>query len=559
MTEEREVMELNAVFVGAGPANLCAAYRLMKNIESHNAEAAARGVETIEEPMVLVIDKGAAAGNHNLSGAVVDPRAFQELFPDVAREEWPFLSPVTKDQIYFLTKNGQIPVPGPLLPKEMHNQDGQVASLAELTRWLSEKCEEAGVEVYTEFAATELLKDGSTVQGVRIGDKGLDSEGNPTDGFAPGMDLMAPVTVLGEGTRGFLSRQLIDDFKLDATANSQSWGLGMKEIIEIPEGRVKKGQVIHTFGYPLDWSTYGGSFLYAIDSNKVALGLVFGLDYPDPMLNSHQLFLKLKKHPLVAKIIEGGKVLEYGAKTLPEGGWWSLPKLSVDGAVLVGDSAGMLNPMRLKGIHLAMHSGMLAGDRLYEAMVKEDYSAGVLDYRQAFNASWAGEELHKARNFRQAYHHGLIPGMMMTGMHMFTGGALPPGRLTLPPDSESLKKAPGQPQAAEKVETDEELYLDILTDVYKSGAIHNEHQAAHCQILDPEKCKLCRDEYQMPCTRFCPAQVYEEKVSEAGAFEGIQVNFSNCVHCKTCEIKDPYGNVKWVPPEGGDGPKYQNM
>lgn len=557
---ERETMELDVLFIGAGPANLCAAYQLMRGVEAHNAKAAAEGKAQIEPPTVLVIDKAARVGNHNLSGAVVDPVAFKEIFPDLPESEYPFISRVTGEQVYNLLPSGKIPVPGFALPPAMHNgPDFHIASIAEITRFLAKKCEEVGVEVYTEFSAVDFLRDGNKITGVKIGDKGLDKDGNPTEGFAPGMDLYAKATVIGEGTRGFLAQTLIAEFKLDAGANPQSWSLGLKELIEIPAGRVKKGQVFHTFGYPLDMFTYGGSFLYALEDNLVAMGIVFGLDYADPMLRSHELLLRLKRHPFFASILQGGKVVEYGAKTLPEGGWWAIPKLSVDGAVLVGDSAGMLNAQRLKGLHLAMKSGALAAGRLVQALAAGDFSAKALDYRAELDACWAGQELHKARNVRQCFHHGLLWGMFMTGLHMITGGAIPGGRLKMPEDCDTLKRgAAGTPEWL-KSPTDGTLHLDILTDVYKSGTIHNEHQATHCKVLDNKACLRCNTEYAAPCTRFCPAEVYEAKKDDKGAFQGIQVNFSNCVHCKTCEIKDPLRNIKWCLPEGGDGPKYQKM
>ncbi|NQU43814.1 4Fe-4S dicluster domain-containing protein, partial [bacterium] len=285
---------------------------------------------------------------------------------------------------------------------------------------------------------------------------------------------------------------------------------------------------------------------------------VFGLDYKNPLLNSHDMFLKLKKHPHIASIIEGGKVVEYGAKTLPEGGWYSIPKLAVDGAVIVGDSAGLLNCMRLKGIHLAMKSGALAAGRICKALESDDFSAAALDYRPEFDASWAGAELRRARNFRQGFHGGMIFGMINTGFIMFTGGKIPSGRKTMPKDHEGLKPA-SQGKEISKTPTDDTLYLDILTDIYKSGAIHNEHQPSHCKILREEDCVKCYEKYAAPCTRFCPAKVYEAELDADGKFDHIQVNFSNCVHCKTCEIKDPFENIKWTPPEGGDGPKYQRM
>jgi len=559
MTQERESMELDVLFVGAGPANLTAAYKLMRNVQEYNEKAEAEGKEPLEDPMVMVIDKGANLGNHSLSGAVLDPVMFAELFPEENLSSLPFARPVKSDQIYYLTATGQIALPGFLVPPDMHNDGSKyIVSLSEMTRWLAKKCEDMGVEVMTEFAAAQLLRDGQMVRGAIMGDKGLEKNGEPGHNFALGEELQAKVTVLGEGTRGYLAQELIEGWNLAANANPQVWGLGIKELIEVPAGRLPKGSVIHTFGYPLDFSTYGGSFIYALEDNLIAIGLVMGLDYPNPLAETHGLFLQLKKHPFVASLIAGGKVVEYGAKTLPEGGYFSLPQLAVDGAVLVGDSAGFLNTMRLKGLHLAMKSGALAADKICAALASDDFSAAALDYRTDFEASWAGEEMRKVRNFRQGFHDGMIPGMLLTGVHMATGGALPGGRKKMPADFEGLRPA-ASGKATAKTPTDETLYLDLLTDVYKSGSIHREEQPAHCKILDPAKCRECFQRFAAPCTRFCPAKVYEENLGANGQFEGIQVNFSNCVHCKTCEIKDPLRNIRWTPPEGGDGPKFQKM
>lgn len=558
-TEAREEMELDVLFVGAGVANLSAAYRLMKNIKAHNEKARAGGGKPIDEPMVLVVDKGQKVGSHVLSGAVVDPIALRELFPDLKDEDFPFETPVTGDSVYYLSEKGKTGVPHFALPAEMQNSGGYyLASLGEITRWLAEKCQEVGVEVYTEFAATELIRDGAAVKGAMIGDKGLNKEGEPGEGFTPGMNLLAKVTVIGEGTRGYLANQLIKDSDLAKGCNDQVWAVGVKEIIKVPAGRVKKGSVIHTFGYPLDMNTYGGSFIYAYDDETVGIGLVTALDYQNPLLSIHDNFLLFKKHPLVSGIIEGGEVVEYGAKTLPEGGLFAVPKLAVDGAVIVGDSAGMLNSMRLKGIHLAMKSGMLAADKICAAMAAGDFSASALDYRRELDASWAGRELDHVKNYRQGFHGGMIAGMMSTGFHMISGGALPGGRKTLPADYKAMKKA-SQGKPTPKTKTDQKLYLDIMTDVYKSGSVHREEQPSHLKFLDDKKILQDNREYDSPCTRYCPAEVYERKDKENGEFDGIHINFSNCLHCKTCEIKDPLQNVIWTPPEGGDGPKYKKM
>ena len=558
---KREIMELDVLFIGAGVANLSAAYRLKTNIDAYNQRVKKTGgKQLIDDPTILVIDKGAEVGNHTLSGAAVDPIAFSELFPDLKVEDFPLVTPVSSDSTYFLLPNSRIALPGFLVPSEMRGKGDFLGSVAEMSRWLAQKCEKAGIEIYTGFAAVELIRDGQKIIGARIGDKGLDKEGSPTEAFAAGMDLLAKVTVIGEGTRGFLAQRLITDFRLDAGANPQVWGLGIKENIEIPPGRIAKGRVIHNFGYPLDMKTYGGSFIYAFSDTLISLGLVFGLDYRDPLLDSHEMFLRLKSHPMVANLISGGRVLEYGAKSLPEGGYFALPKLAVDGAVLVGDSAGFLNTTRLKGIHLAMKSGILAADRISSALASGDFSSASLDYRPDFESSWAGKEMRRARNFRQGFRHGLLAGMASIGLQVIAAGALPARRTTMPPDHHGLMTVAGDEKKPQrKTRTDDKLYLDILGDVYKSGTIHRESQAPHCKILDPQTCLRCNRQYAAPCTRFCPAKVYEEILVGDGNFGGIQVNFSNCVHCKTCEIKDPLRNLEWTPPEGGSGPKYQRM
>ncbi len=560
MSEQiREEMEVDVLFVGAGIANLSAAYALMQHIEKHNAEAESTGLQPIEEPVILVIDKGSKPGSHILSGAVVDPKAFRELFPELAVEELPFTTAVKEDSVHYLTGSGDFTVPHSFLPQEMKSNHGcYLASLAETTQWMAAKCEEAGIEVYTEFSGQELLYDDGKVIGVRLGDTGRDHGGNEGESFTPGMDVFAKVTVLGEGTCGHLSQKLIEQHQLGSATNPQVWALGIKEIVRIPEGRVEPGQVVHTFGYPLAADNYGGSFIYAYDKDLVGIGLVIGLDYTDPYLNVHEAFLKFKSHPIVANIIQDGEVVEYGAKTLPEGGYFAIPRLSVDGAMLVGDSAGMLNAMRLKGIHLAMKSGMLAAEKIIAAMVKDSFTAADLDYRQELDGSWAGEELYATRNYRQGFHGGLIPGMINTGLYMVSGGKIPGGQKSIEADYTRMKKA-SSAKPAEKIKTDKKLYLDVMSDVYLSGTLHREDEPSHISFKNQEKIFEDNKLYDSPSTRFCPADVYEKKTDDDGKFDGIQINFSNCLHCKTCVIKDPLQNITWVPPEGGEGPKYKKM
>ncbi len=504
MSEQvREEMEVDILFVGAGIANLTAAYTLMQSIEKHNADAADNNLPSIEEPVILVIDKGAKPGSHILSGAVVDPRTLYEVFPELTIEDIPFTTPVSKEQIKLLTRTNAINIPHQLLPTEMSSNQGCfLASLAEMTRWMAKKCEEVGVEVYTEFAASELLYDQDKVIGVRLGDNGRDHNGDEGPGFTPGMDVFAKATVLGEGTCGHLSQQLIDKFQLGSTTNPQVWALGIKELIKIPAGRVQPGQILHTFGYPLASDNYGGSFVYAYEENLIGIGLVTGLDYTDPYLNVHEAFLQFKSHPEIAELIRDGEVVEYGAKTLPEGGYYSIPKLAVDGAVIVGDAAGMLNAMRLKGIHLAMKSGLLAAERIIECMKADSFSAADLDYRQQLENSWAGQELYATRNYRQGFHHGLLAGMLNTGLHMISRGKFPAGKKAINADFTRMKKASGKP-ATKKIKTDQQLYLDIMGGVYLSGTMHREDEPSHLSFKDRTLLAKDNELYDSPGRSLC--------------------------------------------------------
>lgn len=557
--QEREEMEVDVLFIGAGIANLSAAYKIMQEVELHNKEAKNTDKPPLEDPVVLVIDKGAKPGSHILSGAVIDPKAFTELFPELDAKDYPFSTEVKNDQVHFLTKSKSISIPHSLLPEEMRSNDGYfLGSLSEMTAWMAQKCEDIGVEVYADFPAAELLYDEDKVIGARLADTGRTHDGEPGPAFTPGMDVFAKVTVLGEGSCGFLSQQLIKKHQLDKEANEQVWAVGIKELIKIPEGRVTKGEILHTFGYPLQSDNYGGSFVYAYEENLIGVGLVIGLDFTDPFLNVHNAFLQFKSHPIIAEIIKDGEVVEYGAKTLPEGGFFSIPKLSVDGALLVGDSAGMLNAMRLKGIHLAMKSGMLAANKICKCLQADSFTALELDYRQEFDKSWAGQEMFGSKNFRQGFHKGLLAGMFNTGLHLLSKGKVPAGRKTLPADFTRMKEA-DSPKEQVQIRTDQKLYLDIMGDIYLSGTMHREDEPSHLSFKDPALLAEDNRLYDSPVTRFCPAEVYEKKEDEQGRFTGIQLNFSNCLHCKTCVIKDPMQNIIWAPPEGGEGPKYKRM
>ncbi len=569
-SEERETLELDVVWVGAGPASLAGAYHLAQKIAAHNSQCGASGGKKIEIAMA-VLEKGKDASAHALSGAVVDPRALKELLPDVWQEA-PFEAPVESEKLLFLTEKRSFSLP---IPPPLDNHGCYVASLGKLMKWLAAKVEAAGVDVFYEFPAAEVLLDGDRVLGVRTGDKGIDKEGRKKANFEPGIDIRAGVTVLGEGPRGTLTKRLVEKLGLDRGQNPQTYAIGIKEIWELPEGRIRPGQVIHTMGWPLGRKNFGGGFLYGIKGDQAIVGLVSGLDYQDPRFDPHREFQRMKTHPEIAKILRGGKMAFYGAKAIPEGGWWSMPRPAGDGFLLIGDSAGMLNSQRLKGIHLAMKSGMLAAETIFEALA-ENGAGGtqavtaerLATYRNKIDQSWVKQEMYPVRNFHQAFDRGgLYAGMFQAGVGLVTGGR---GwgfkdRLSTHAGHERLIRLDSAAGRALEVpdawKPDGELTFDRLANVYNSGTAHVEDQPVHLHVADLDVCRTkCAVEYDNPCQRFCPAAVYE-MVADADSPSGkrLQINASNCVHCKTCDIMDPYQIITWVPPEGGGGPNYSKM
>ncbi|HYX24363.1 MAG TPA: electron transfer flavoprotein-ubiquinone oxidoreductase, partial [Thermoanaerobaculia bacterium] len=437
-----------------------------------------------------------------------------------------------------------------------------------LLKWLAPKVEAAGVDVFFEFPAVRALVEDGRVVGVRTGDKGISRDGQKKANYEPGVDVRAQVTVLGEGPRGTLVKQLDAELDLWQGKNPQVYAIGLKEIWEVPHGRLEPGQVIHTLGWPLDSHTFGGGFVYGMQDDQVIVGLVVGLDYRNPLLDPHQEFQRFKTHPAIAPLLAGGKMTFYGAKAIPEGGWWSMPRLAGDGFLLVGDSAGMLNGQRLKGIHLGMKSGMLAAETIFEALKAGGATAERLAaYQGKVEASWIKDELWEVRNFHQAFDHGVVAGLLQAGAGLVTGGRgwgifdrLPttPGHQRMIP----LNTPEGRRlEAPAPVKVDGQLTFDKLADVYHSGTAHDEDQPVHLLVADTDICIYqCAVEYANPCQRFCPAAVYEmvpDPASPTG--ERLQINASNCVHCKTCDVMDPYQIITWVPPEGGDGPNYGKM
>jgi electron-transferring-flavoprotein dehydrogenase len=562
--EERDIMEVDVLFVGGGVASLSGALHLSNLIKRHN-ERIEKGEEgkKLDEIMIAVLEKGAYLGSHSLSGAVMDPVFLKELVPDFIEKEAPLDSEVSKEEICLLIGNGRIKAP--ITPPPLNNHGCYVVSLSKITEWLGGMVEENGVDIFPGFAGTEILYDGEKVIGIRTGDKGIDADGERKSNYEPGIDLKAKVTVFGEGTRGSLTKTLIDRFNLDDGKNPQSYVVGVKEVWEVPEGNILPGQVIHTMGYPLKNDTYGGGFVYGMKNNMVAVGLLIGLDYKDPLLDPHCEFQKFKLHPYIAQILKGGKINQYGAKTAPVGGYFSIPRLAVDGGLIVGDSANLFISQKIKGIHVAMKSGMLAAETIFEALLKNDFSESQLSkYESSLYESKIGKELYKVRNFHQAFEKGLLSGLIKGGLQYFLGGRILKARLTTKPDFTHLEKVvdfygTDSPTDEQKgiIKFDGEQTFDKETDVYYSGSTHEEQQPAHLKIRDLDVCyKKCLPDYQAPCQRFCPANVYEMEVSEETGQPSMKINFSNCLHCKTCDVKDPLENITWVPPEGGGGPKF---
>ncbi len=561
---EREVLEFDVQFVGAGPAGLAGAIHLANLVERHNAaiRAGAPG-EALPEVTIAVLEKSRRVGAHGLSGAILDPRALEELLPDWRAKGCPVAAEVTTDDVYFLWDTGQFRLP--LLPPVLQNHGNVILSLGRLVEWLAAIAEEKGVLVVTETPAAKPLVENGRVAGVRTGDKGVNKKGEKKPNYQPGADCRAKATVLCEGPRGTVAKALETTLGLTVGRNAQVYSTGVKELWEVPAGRAQKGRVIHTLGWPLREDTFGGGFVYGMDESHWAVGFVTGLDGPDPTNDPHGVFQRFKTHPHVRRLLEGGKPVAYGAKAIPEGGWWAMPKLSADGLLLAGDSGGFLNGARLKGIHLAIKSGMLAAETLFECLLANDFSKERLaKYETRVEHSWAAAELRSVRNFHQGFADGLYAGVLRFGGQMALGGRDPlADRLRNVPGHERMRKLrelyPGGKPAPQKF--DGALTFDKLADVYLSGTKHDEDQPSHLVVSDLNVCATkCREEYGNPCQHFCPASVYEMVPDEAkpGALK-LQINAANCVHCKTCDIADPYQIITWVPPEGGDGPDYKDL
>jgi electron-transferring-flavoprotein dehydrogenase len=559
MSVEREQLEADVLIVGAGPAGLACALHLANLIERHTQD---RKSPPLSPENIYVLEKARELGAHQLSGAILDTRALRELVPDF-EETAPLETPVTVDAAYLLTEGRSWKFP--ITPPPLQNHGNYVVSLNKIVKWLGGLVEKKGVSLFTQFAAQELLYEENGIGGVLTGEKGVDKSGKPKDNFTPGYELRAKVTVLAEGPRGSLAKDLVGRLKLDGL-NPQVYGIGIKELWDVEPGRIGTGYVAHTLGWPLGADMYGGGWVYGMRDSRVSLGMVVGLEYRNPLFDPHETFQKFKTHPFVRRILEGGRLVRYGAKTVPYGGWYSMPRNYVDGGLIIGDSASLLNSQRLKGIHTAIKSGMLAAETIYEALCAGDTSAKTLEeYPRKIERSWLKTELWPVRNFHQAFHGGLWKGLLHAGLQFVTRGhgLIDPMRTKAGYREYSKLHRDDAPvdQLVGKVERftgDGKLTFDRLTDVYHSGTRHEEDQPCHLVVLEPNICvDRCVREYGNPCQYFCPAAVYE-MVIENGA-PRLKINAANCVHCKTCDIADPYQIINWVPPEGGGGPNYEGM
>jgi electron-transferring-flavoprotein dehydrogenase len=533
---DREQLHYDYLIVGAGPSGLACALRLRQL----RAEAS-----------IAVLEKGSSVGAHAISGAVLEPAPLEQLLPTWRESYTGMRVAARQDEFYFLSARKALRFP--LVPPPMRNHGNFIVSLSQLTAWLAQQAEAAGIDVFPGFAAAGALHDAAgAVAGVRVGDMGVLKDGSPGPQYTPGAEILASVTILAEGCRGSISKQLIARYKLDQGKSAPTYGLGFKELWQLPPGRAQPGLIRHSVGWPLDTHTYGGSFLYHLDNDRVYVGFVVGLDYEDPRLQPFEAFQQFKQHPSVLPLLEGGEILAAGARTIAAGGWQSLPRLEMPGALLIGDGAGTLNVPKIKGIHQAIRSGVCAAEHLIEA-------GSPAGFDDRWRRSTGGRELHRVRNIKPGFRHGLWWGLANGALEYYTGGRLPWTLRHAVEDSLQLKQL-------EQYESPERGWVkrtlaprDRLSSVYFAGITHDENQPNHLKVADTSICiTRCAREFGNPCQRFCPAAVYEI-VDDANGGKMLRINAANCVHCKACDIKDPYDIITWTTPEGGSGPNYQNL
>ena len=543
---ERESMEFDVVIVGGGPSGLSSAIRLKQLAD-----------EAGKELSVCLIEKGSEVGAHILSGAVLEPRALNELIPDWQEKSAPLDTPVDADKFVFLTQNSAIRLP---TPPQMNNHGNYIISLGNFCRWLAEQAEAMGVEIYPGFPAAEVLFDeNGAVKGVATGDMGIGKDGEKTDGYMPGMDLIATQTIFAEGCRGHLTKGLFERFGLTEGKDPQTYAIGIKELWDIEPEKSKPGTVWHSVGWPLATDTYGGSFLYHLNGNQVAVGYVVGLDYSNPHLSPFEEFQRFKTHPAVRSVFEGGRRVSYGARALNEGGFQSIPKLTFSGGCLVGCTAGFLNVPKIKGTHTAMKSGMLAAEAIFDQLMSDMPAGEASSYGGKIESSWLWDELYRVRNIRPAFTKGLWAGMSYAAIDTYLLRGRAPWTFAHHADHANLKPADAAPKI-DYPKPDNIVSFDRNSSVYLSGTNHEENQPAHLTLKDstvPIAHNLAI--YDAPEQRYCPAGVYEIVRDDEGNNPALQINAQNCVHCKTCDIKDPTQNIRWVTPEGGGGPNYPNM
>lgn len=540
---EQEIMEYDVLIIGAGPAGLAAAIKLKQLAK-----------QSYKEISVCILEKGAQVGAHILSGAVLEPRSLQALLPDQWQDA-PLDTKVTEDHFYYLTRLGDFRLP---TPKPMRNEGNYIISLGELCQFLANIAQELGCEIYPGFAATQVLySPDDRVIGVATGDVGIDKQGNKGPNYQPGMHIHAAQTLFAEGCRGQLSEELMKRFELRHNAYPQTYGLGIKEIWQIPKEKHQPGKVVHTVGWPLDHATYGGSFIYHFSQNRVALGFVVGLDYKNPWLNPYMTSQQFKLHPMISHLLEGGERIAFGARALNEGGYQSMPKLSFPGGALIGDCAGFLNVAKIKGIHTSIHSGIAAAESCYDLFALKTPRSELIAYTEKMKHSWVQKELYKVRNIRPGFRYGLIPGLINAAFETYITGGNSPWTLKNHADYKTLKPASASKQIT-YYKPDGKLTFDKASSVYLANTFHDENQPCHLKLKNPD---LAIDinyyEYASPETRYCPAGVYE--IVNKGIKPVLQINAQNCIHCKTCDIKDPKQNILWTAPEGGGGPNYVNM